>query len=168
MERFSVALLCLCSLSCDAVTVTLEGADVVLRVVVMDPAVDSRTYISELYLKRAGSLATSNVLFNFSQVSGGYVDSTWSTSRLSSTGVSIWTPAWRGARQQGAGFRVTLGPCETPPGSSRPLHRVRRPSSFHRPSCPSMRLWRAMVRPTAAVSPTRGQACGLAPTSPWK
>lgn len=88
MRHFTVAWLSVCFLVCDAITVALEGPDVLVRVVIADGTVGNRTYLSELFLKRSGSLATSNVLFNFSQLSGGFTDS-WSTSRLSSTAVSL-------------------------------------------------------------------------------
>jgi hypothetical protein len=49
------------SVAAAATVVTLEGPHVLARVVVGDDAVRNSTYISELYVKRAGSIATANV-----------------------------------------------------------------------------------------------------------
>jgi hypothetical protein len=88
MVAVAAACLLMCLSAVAAVSVvTLEGPDALVRVIVDDDAVGNRTYISELYLKRAGSIATASVVFNFSQVSGGYTPD-WSTSRLSSTALA--------------------------------------------------------------------------------
>jgi hypothetical protein len=68
--------------------VTLDGPHFIARVVVGDDVIGNSTYISELYVKRAGAIVSANMVFNFSQVSGGYAPQ-WSTSRLSSTAL-VW------------------------------------------------------------------------------
>lgn len=81
-----LALLC-ASAAAAATVVTLDGPAARAVIVVGDAAMGGSTYVSELYLKRAGAVATANVVFNFTQVRGGYAPS-WSTSRVSSTAVA--------------------------------------------------------------------------------
>jgi hypothetical protein len=84
MTRITAALLMtLCC--CNGLTVSLDGPAALIHIIVGDDTQSARTYVSELYLKRAGVLATSNIVFNFSQVDPG----NWSNSRLSSSAVSV-------------------------------------------------------------------------------
>jgi len=81
-----------------ATVVTLDGPAARAVVVVGDAALGGGTYVSELYMKRAGAVATANMVFNFSQV-GGFAPR-WSASRVSSTALA-WVggggAAWAGS-----------------------------------------------------------------------
>jgi hypothetical protein len=86
-----------------ATVVTLDGPAARAVVIVGDAEMGGSTYVSELYAKRAGAVATANMVFNFTQVRGGFGPS-WSTGRISSTAL-----AWADADASGAAWAGSTG-----------------------------------------------------------